>query len=75
MSQQRLEELDEIVEELLIFSNVDTTSMGSCNEVSISVTEISRRECDYVYFSLRLKSDDSYTDAVNRIKEQIIEAN
>ena len=73
MSQQRLEELDVIVEELLIFSNVDVSSMASCNRVSCNLPEISHRERDYIYFSLRLKGNTSYRDAVNHIGDEIAE--
>lgn len=74
MTQKRLDELDVIVEELLIFSNVDVSSMHSCNKVSCSLLEISHKERDYIYFSLRLKYNTSYRDALNRIGDEIIEA-
>ncbi len=74
MTQKRLDELDEIVEELLIFSNVDVFSMYSCNRVSENVPEITYRERDYIYFSLRLKGNTSYMDSVSYTRAEILEA-
>lgn len=55
MGKQRLEELDKLVEELLIFTNIDVNSGHSCNKF-IKEHNLNQTEEDYVYFRLRSKA-------------------
>lgn len=58
MSKGRLKDLDAIIDELLIFTNINPDSIISCNRATESLRLVSKEEEDYVYFTLRSKSSD-----------------
>lgn len=55
VSYQRLNELDVMLTELIIFTNINPDSVASCNRAAESL-ELDSTEEHYVYFSLRSRS-------------------
>lgn len=71
MSKQRLEELDKLVDEILIFTNIDVKSPYSCNKF-IKEHNLDHVEEDYVYFRLRSKATKAFKEQIVILMANII---
>ena len=73
MSKGRLKDLDVLIDELSIFTNINPDSMISCNRAAESLRLDSNWEEDYVYFTLRNKSSSyNFENHLRHIRNTLI---
>ena len=71
MSKQRLGELDKLIDEILIFTNIDVDSETSCATAAKS-TRLKVNEVNYIYYSLRNKSEMNFEFYLTNHRTRII---
>ena len=71
MSQQRLDELTELVDELYLLKGVDTSNFSVCSHES-SIYGRTPHENNFIYYSLRFKSDHAYSITLKEATKRLI---
>lgn len=73
MSQQELDEVDKIIEEIIVFSSVDYSSLPKCIQEAKKHFPMHAKKGQYIFHSLRNRMGNKFKDTRRNIIEGLRE--
>lgn len=76
MSQQELDEVDKIIDEIIVFKSVDYSSLSVCIQEAKKHFPIGGVKSQYIFHVLRARGDKPTTtreDIIKRLREDILD--